>query len=98
MLRPVNIGWLHPPSLVLSRRRSIRRLWLYSCWRIVGFTRNPSWLPGPRNDDTLLDSENTEGFRVFQEISPPTSGGFAWLGTRGEMHIEQAALLFEARE
>src|SRR5262249_5679791 len=82
MLPAVNMGWLHPASLVLSRRRCMRRLRLFSCRRILACTRNPSWFRGPRNYDTHLDSENTEGFRVFQQISPPTSGAFAWLGTR----------------
>src|SRR5262252_9583835 len=82
MLRALNIGWLHPPSFVWSNRRSMRRLRLFSCPRILAFTRNPSWLRSPRKQSTFLDSENTEGFRVFQGISPPTSGEFAWLGTR----------------
>src|SRR5579884_2782224 len=80
MLRAVNIGWLHPASFVLSNRRSMRRLRLFRCRRILAFTRNPSWLRSPRKQSTFLDSENTEGFRVFQGISPPTSGEFAWLG------------------
>src|SRR5262249_22246989 len=82
MLRAVNIGWLHPPSFVWSKRRSMRRLRLCSCRRILACTRNPSWLRSPRKQSTFLDSENTEGFRVFQGISPPTSGEFPWLGTR----------------
>src|SRR5262249_24930946 len=76
------IGWLQPPSFVLSNRRSMRRLRLFSCRRILACTRNPSWLRSPRKQSTFLDSENTEGFRVFQGISPPTSGEFAWLGTK----------------
>src|SRR5262249_21459189 len=82
MSRAVNIGWLQPPSFVLSNRRSMRRLRLFSCRRILAFTRNPSWLRSPRKQSIFLDSENTEGFRVFQETSPPTSGEFAWLGPR----------------
>ena len=41
-----NIGRLQSPSLVLSRRRAIRRLLLCSFRATVGFTRNPSWFRG----------------------------------------------------
>src|SRR5215472_7354304 len=59
----------------------MRRLRFFSCRRILAFTRNPSRLRSSRKYSTFLDSENTEGFRAFQGISPPTSGEFAWLGS-----------------
>jgi hypothetical protein len=31
---------------------------------------------------TLLTPQNVEGFRVFQEFLPLSTGGFAWLRTR----------------
>src|SRR5215472_14823929 len=61
----------------------MRRLRFFSCRRILAFTRNPSRLRSSRKYSTFLDSENTEGFRAFQGISPPTSGEFAWLGASG---------------
>src|SRR5262249_12881336 len=69
----VNMGRWQLGTLVLSRRRAMRRLRLANCWRILGFTRNPSGRKrghGLHNHET---PEKAEGFRVFQE--PCWAGG-----------------------
>src|SRR5258707_15266004 len=78
MLAAVNCGRSQSPSLVLSRRRSMRRLRLASLRCKVAFTRNPSGLRVLETLDTLSNPGKAERFRVFHGISPPTSGEFAW--------------------
>src|SRR5258708_23606133 len=81
MLAAVNCGRSQSPSLVLSRRRSMRRLRLASLRCKVAFTRNPSGLRVLETLDTLSNPGKAERFRVFHGISPPTSGEFAWFRT-----------------
>src|SRR6516162_6922197 len=81
----VNMGRWQLGTLVLSRRRAMRRLRLANCWRILGFTRNPSGRKrghGLHNHET---PEKAEGFRVFQE--PCWAGGenLACVRTRARM-------------
>src|SRR5260370_12352068 len=83
MLAAVNCGRSQSPSLVLSRRRSMRRLRLASLRCKVAFTRNPSGLRVLETLDTLSNPGKAERFRVFHGISPPTSGEFAWFRPRG---------------
>src|SRR5260370_2656333 len=77
MLLAVNCGWWQSPSLVLSRRRSMRRLRLASLRCRVAFTRNPSGHRVLETLDTISNPGKAERFRVFQETPPPTTGGFA---------------------
>src|SRR5260370_41311054 len=82
MLVAVNCGRSQSPSLVLSRRRSMRRLRLASLRCKVAFTRNPSGLRVLETPDTLSNPRKAERFRVFHGISSPTNGGFALLRAR----------------
>src|SRR5260370_41164377 len=79
MLVAVNCGRSQSPSLVLSRRRSMRRLRLASLRCKVAFTRNPSGLRVLETPDPLSNPRKAERFRVFHGISSPTNGGFALL-------------------
>src|ERR1700737_1947494 len=87
MLRAVNIGWLHSPSWLLSKRRSMRRLLLVSLRAMVAFTRNPSWRLVLEKVATLQTPQHAEGFRVFHAFLPPNTGGYAWLRTRGRRFV-----------
>src|SRR5712692_10730698 len=79
MLPAVNMGRLQSPSLVLSRRRVMRRLLLASFRVTVAFTRNPSWLRGSGNGSTLLDPGSAGRFRVFFWNPAAPIGGSACL-------------------
>src|SRR6516165_11252347 len=82
MLRALNIGRLQSPSLVLSRRRAIRRLLLCSFRATVGFTRNPSWFRGWEERVHPLRPRNSrEISSFFPGILPPAVGGYAYLRT-----------------
>src|SRR6266851_1913568 len=82
MLLAVNSGRSQPVRSVLSRRRSMRRLRLASLPCKVAFTRNPSGLRVLQMLATISNPGKAERFRVFYEIPPPTTGGFAWLRPR----------------
>src|SRR6266852_7086038 len=82
MLLAVNSGRSQPVRSVLSRRRSMRRLRLASLPCKVAFTRNPSGLRVLQMLATISNPGKAERFRVFYEIPPPTTGGFAWLRAR----------------
>src|SRR6266436_4110548 len=74
MLAAVNIGRSKPSRLNLLSRRSIRRLRLFNCRRILTFTRNPLLA---EVDERLLTNQTPQkawGFRDFQFFSRKTLG------------------------
>src|SRR6266436_5608615 len=74
MLLAVNIGRSKPSRLNLLSRRSIRRLRLFNCRRILTFTRNPLLA---EVDERLLTNQTPQkawGFRDFQFFSRKTLG------------------------
>src|ERR1700676_5802579 len=77
MLEAVNIGRSQPWRLRLSSRRSIRRLLLFNCWRILAFTRNP--FPAEVREKLLLFRHRRKawGFRVFHFFSGQSPRAFA---------------------
>src|SRR5580693_2132804 len=82
MLEAVNIGRSQPWRLRLSSRRSIRRLLLFNCWRILAFTRNP--FPAEVREKLLLFRHRRKawGFRVFH---------FFWINRPGRSLVQGLA-------
>src|SRR5450755_363013 len=69
MLLAVDWGRSQAPSLVLSRRRSMRRLRSASLRCTVAFTRNLSWQWGLENVTTFSNPGKAERFRALSENS-----------------------------
>src|SRR5581483_11860907 len=84
MLDALNMGRSAPRTLLLSRRRLMRRLRLASCCRILAFTRNPFLFWGVMSGYSLNTAETTRDFEFFKKFHPASSGGLACLGINGE--------------
>src|SRR5262249_37765817 len=77
MLEAVNIGWSQPATLVLSRRRSRRRLRWLSCWRILAFTRNPILAGVMKTVQSFKHRRKIKGFRVFSLLQTKARATYA---------------------
>src|SRR5271170_6037431 len=78
MLLAVNIGWPRSGMVVLSKRRSMRRLPLASFRPMILFTRNPSLLRVVKFVATLQTPEKREGFEFFQKFIQANASEFAY--------------------
>src|SRR5271170_2994569 len=82
MLLAVMMGLEQPRRSVLSKRRWIRRLLFASFCRMIFFTRNPFANSVVEETDTLFNTGNNEGFRVFHKILGRNRGNFACIRSR----------------
>src|ERR1700693_5264333 len=92
MLLAVSMGRSQPWTLNLSSRRWIRLLRWRNCWRLLRFTRNPSFGAGVERLATNQTPQKAGGFRDFCFFPAQQPLRYACLRASGGQSAAHAAV------